>query len=135
MMETTQRTRRARFSVMSVVVVAMLTACLAALLWWKVEPARSATTVPQGFTDSLVAQVSDPTAMAVAPDGRLFVAEQTGALRVIKNGQLLPKPFVRLNVNAAGERGLLGIAFDPAFASNGFVYVYYTTATAPVHNR
>src|SRR5215210_2870625 len=92
--------------------------------------------LPGGFTESLVAGgLATPTAMELAPDGRLFVAEQTGNLRVIKNGTLLPTPFVSLNVNASGERGLLGVAFDPAFASNGFVYVYYTTAAAPIHNR
>src|SRR5918997_3491645 len=135
MMETTQRTRRARLSVMSVVAVAMLAACLAALLWWKVEPARSATTVPQGFTDSLVAQVSDPTAMAVAPDGRLFVAEQTGALRVIKNGQLLPKPFVTVTTSPSFFRGLLGVTLDPKFSQNRYVYVFYTATSPTLHNR
>ena len=64
--------------------------------------------------------------MQFAPDGRLFVCEQSGRLRVIKNGVLLPTPFVTLNVNSSGERGLLGVAFDPNFATNHFVYVYYT---------
>jgi glucose/arabinose dehydrogenase len=73
--------------------------------------------------------------MAFAPDGRLFVCQQGGQLRVIKNGALLATPFVTLNVNSSGERGLLGVAFDPNFASNGFVYVYYTTSSAPIHNR
>ena len=63
------------------------------------------------------------------------VAQQGGALRVIKNDALLAQPFLTLNVNSSGERGLLGVAFDPNFASNGFVYVYYTTSTSPVHNR
>ena len=73
--------------------------------------------------------------MAFAPDGRLFVCEQGGKLRVIKDGSLLPTPFVTLTVDSAGERGLLGVAFDPAFATNGFVYVYYTATTPAVHNR
>ena len=55
--------------------------------------------------------------MQFAPDGRLFVCEQGGRLRVIKNGVLLPTPFVTLTVNSSGERGLLGVAFDPAFAA------------------
>ena len=54
---------------------------------------------------------------------------------MIKNGALLPTPFVTLTVDSAGERGLLGIAFDPAFASNHFVYVYYTATTPAIHNR
>lgn len=73
--------------------------------------------------------------MAFAPDGRLFVCQQTGQLRVIKNGALLPTPFVSLSVDSSGERGLLGIAFDPNFSSNNFLYVYYTTSVAPIHNR
>jgi glucose/arabinose dehydrogenase len=73
--------------------------------------------------------------MEIAPDGRIFVTEQGGRLRVIENNTLLSQPFVTLNVNSAGERGLLGVAFDPNFATNDFVYVYYTTAGSPVRNR
>ena len=78
----------------------------------------AAATLPTGFTESQVASgLASPTAMQFAPDGRLFVCEQGGRLRVIKNGALLPTPFVTLTVNASGERGLLGVAFDPAFAA------------------
>ena len=73
--------------------------------------------------------------MAIAPDGRVFVAEKGGALRVVKNNALLSQPFLTVSVNSASERGLLGVAFDPDFQSNRFVYVYYTTAAAPIHNR
>lgn len=93
-------------------------------------------TVPSGFGETLVTGgLTAPTAMAFAPDGRIFVAEQGGALRVVKNGTLLATSFVSLSVNSSGERGLLGVAFDPDFANNNYVYVYYTTATSPVHNR
>ena len=96
----------------------------------------NATTFLNNFTETIVANgLASPTAMEFAPDGRLFVAEQGGRLRVIKNNALLPTPFVTLTVNASGERGLLGIAFDPAFASNQFVYVYYTATTPTIHNR
>jgi len=64
--------------------------------------------------------------MAFAPDGRLFICQQGGQLRVIKNGALLPALFVTLTVDSAGERGLLGGRFDPNFTTNNFVYVYYT---------
>jgi glucose/arabinose dehydrogenase len=73
--------------------------------------------------------------MALAPDGRIFVCQQGGALRVIKNGVLLPTPFLTVTVNSSGERGLLGVAFDPNFASNQLVYVYYTATTPTIHNR
>src|SRR5215813_1689502 len=90
-----------------------------------------AATLPTGFTENEVVRgLANPTAMAFAPDGRLFVCLQGGELRVIKNGALLGAPFLSVNVSSSGERGLLGVAFDPAFASNGFVYVYYT-ATSP----
>src|SRR5690242_15417939 len=94
--------------------------------------------VPDGFSDNEVATgVFSPTAMAIAPDGsnRIFVTEQTGDVRVVKNGQLLTNPFVRINVTSFGEHGLLGIAFDPDFANNHFVYVYYTTPGTTFHNR
>ena len=95
-----------------------------------------AATVPAGFSETLVASgLASPTAMQFAPDGRLFVAEQGGRLRVIKDGVLLPTPFLTLTVSSAGERGLLGVAFDPAFATNRFVYVYYTATTPAIHNR
>ena len=73
--------------------------------------------------------------MAFSPDGRLFVCQQGGALRVISNGTLLPTPFTTVTTTASGERGLLGVTFDPDFATNRFVYVYYTVPTAPIHNR
>lgn len=95
-----------------------------------------AATVPSGFTDAVfVSGLTRPTAMAFAPDGRLFICEQDGRLRVVKNGVLLQTPFTTVSVDSSGERGLLGVAFDPNFVSNQFVYVYYTTSAAPVHNR
>jgi glucose/arabinose dehydrogenase len=108
---------------------------LAALLMFSGHVANAAT-VPQGFTDSLVAAgLSNPTAMALAPDGRIFVCQQNGVLRVIKNGALLSTPFLTVTVDSSGERGLLGIAFDPNFVSNQLVYVYYTATTPTIHNR
>jgi glucose/arabinose dehydrogenase len=99
------------------------------------QPARAAT-LPAGFSETMIANgLSSPTAMDFAPDGRLFVCLQRGQLRVIKNGSLLATPFLSLTVNFSGERGLLGIAFDPNFATNNFVYVYYTATTPAIHNR
>jgi glucose/arabinose dehydrogenase len=86
-----------------------------------------AQTFPAGFSRVQVASgISNPTVMAFAPDGRIFVAQQNGTLRIIKNGTLLTTPFLQLSVNSSGERGLIGIALDPQFSSNQFVYVYYT---------
>ncbi len=98
-------------------------------------PALGAT-LPPGFTETQVAMgLASPTAMAFAPDGRLFICEQGGKLRVVKNGQLLATPFVSLSVDSSGERGLIGVAIDPGFATNRFVYLYHTTTTMPRRNR
>jgi glucose/arabinose dehydrogenase len=94
-----------------------------------------AATLPTGFTETAISGISSPTAMEIAPDGRIFVCQQGGSLRVIKNGTLLTTPFLTLTVDANGERGLLGVAFDPNFASNNFIYVYYTVTSNPRHNR
>ena len=108
---------------------------LAGLMAAASAPASGAT-LPTGFAETVVATgLSSPTAMAFAPDGRLFVCQQGGQLRVIKNGALLATPFVTVTVSASGERGLLGVTFDPDFATNQFVYVYYTATTPAVHNR
>ena len=99
--------------------------------------AVGAAALPEGFGQRQVAAgLSNPTAMAFAPDGRLFVTEQGGTVRVVKDGQLQPTPFLRVDTDSHGERGLLGIAFDPGFGvSNNHVYVYYTARTPRVHNR
>jgi glucose/arabinose dehydrogenase len=73
--------------------------------------------------------------MEFAPDGRLFVAQQDGNLRVIQDGTLLDTPLLTLSVDSAGERGLLGVASDPDFADNHYLYVYYTVPGSPAHNR
>src|SRR6266567_7241799 len=96
----------------------------------------SAATLPSGFVETTVASgIASPTAMAIAPDGRIFVCSQSGALRVIKNGVLLATPFVTLSVDSVGERGLLGVAFDPHFTLNHYIYLYYTVPGTPAHNR
>ena len=109
------------------------------LLAWKAEPARSATTVPQGFTDTLITQVNKPTSMTIAPDGRLFVAQKAnnniGKLRVIKNGQLLRKSFLKVTTDTSYVRGLLGVTLDPNFSQNHYVYIFYTATSPTVHNR
>jgi glucose/arabinose dehydrogenase len=100
------------------------------------SPATAAATLPSGFTETLVATgLQTPTNMQFAPDGRLFVTEQGGTVRIIENGVLLSQPFLSVTVSTTGERGLLGITFDPDFANNKYVYVYYTSTTPTVHNR
>ncbi len=97
--------------------------------------------LPAGFTRSdLTTSLSSATAMAQAGDGRFFIAQQGGVLRVVKNGAPLPDPFVALAVDAQGERGLIGVTLSPDFTRNQYVYVYYTTTTSGggvsgTHNR
>ena len=65
-----------------------------------------------------------------APDGdpRLFIVEQAGRIRVVRGGQLLTQPFLDITdrVASGGEEGLLGLAFHPNYAANGYFYVDYT---------
>jgi glucose/arabinose dehydrogenase/chitodextrinase len=87
-----------------------------------------------GFATERIATLSPFTlvGMAFAPDGRLFVWQKNGVVRVIKNGQLLPTPFIDLSakVNTFDDRGFWGLAFDPQFASNGRIYMTYTFENA-----
>ncbi len=95
------------------------------------EDRTTPTTLPSGFTDSVLATgLTQPTSMAIAPDGRIFVTEKTGDVRIVQNGTVLATPFLSLTVDSQGERGLLGLDFDPNFSSNGFVYLYYTVPAA-----
>jgi uncharacterized repeat protein (TIGR03806 family) len=73
--------------------------------------------------------------MAVAPDGRVFVCEQTGSVRVVKDGTLLERPFLRVEVDSWWERGVIGVALDPDFARNGFVYACYVAKTPYPHHK
>ena len=77
-----------------------------------------------------------PWALDFAPDGRIFLTERGGRIRIIQDGKLLPQPWLTLDVAATGEAGLLGLVLDPGFAQNRFVYVAYTTrAGAGLQNR
>jgi glucose/arabinose dehydrogenase len=66
-----------------------------------------------------------PWAISFAPDGRIFFTERVGNLRVIENGQLNLDPVTSIDVGS-GEGGLLGLALDPSFEQNHYLYLYYT---------
>jgi glucose/arabinose dehydrogenase len=81
-----------------------------------------------------------PIALAFASDGRIFFAERnTGNIRIIEGATLMPTPFYTLtNTVTAGERGLLGLALDPAFPLTPYVYAYQTyndAANGTIYNR
>jgi glucose/arabinose dehydrogenase len=93
--------------------------------------------LPAGYRlETVLEGLSFPTALAAAPDGRLFIAEQTaGAVRVVQDGRLLPEPWLQVPVRFVEdvflqELGLVGVAVDPRFEENRFVYIYYTEGAA-----
>jgi len=75
--------------------------------------------------ETIAENLEIPWSIAFAPDDRIFVTERIGKLRVIQDGQLKPEPLATLNVGAF-EGGLLGIALDPNFNENHYIYLYYT---------
>jgi glucose/arabinose dehydrogenase len=77
--------------------------------------------------------LNTPTDFVALPDGRILITEKGGAIRVYQNGALSPDPLLVLPTQTSGERGLLGITVDPQFATNGYIYVAYTTAD--LHSR
>ena len=91
----------------------------------------------QPVTQITLAPISDgfirPVALAHAYDGRLFIAEQAGHIRIVENGDLLSEPFLDIQHkvgndpnNIWDEQGLLGLAFHPQFQENGLFFVNYT---------
>jgi glucose/arabinose dehydrogenase len=92
--------------------------------------------VTPGFeAETIASGLVLPTAMAFAPDGRIFIAEKGGAVRAVKNGVLLLEPVIALtDVNTYNDRGLIGIAVDPNFTANGYLYLSYTFENTPGAN-
>jgi glucose/arabinose dehydrogenase len=103
---------------------------LAALLLAMAIPPATAAADYSISLDKIASGLQSPTQITSANDGtgRLFVVEQRGTVRVIQGGVLQPGYFldIRSKVAQGGERGLLGLAFHPSFASNHRFYVYYT---------
>ena len=90
--------------------------------------ADAAPNFPSDFSDNLVASIASPTAIAFTPDGRMLVTTQGGALRVIANNSLVPTAALSIGASLCtnSERGMLGVAVDPNFATNNQIYVYTT---------
>ncbi|MET0979870.1 MAG: PQQ-dependent sugar dehydrogenase, partial [Candidatus Saccharimonadales bacterium] len=95
-----------------------------------VTPASAA--LPPDFErTTLVGDLNQPTAFRHLPDGRILISEKGGAIKIYENNQVSSQPLITLVVlqtDTDEERGLLGIEPDPNFASNGYLYVSYTTA-------
>jgi putative heme-binding domain-containing protein len=92
-------------------------------------------TLPAGFKAEIVAGgLTGATALEISPDGRIFVCEQTGRLRIVKQGRLLAEPFVTLPVDATWERGLIGVTVAPDFPKTPHVFVCYVAARPFPHH-
>ena len=94
--------------------------------------------IPQQVKDVLVPQPKDfqietwikglevPWSLVFLPDGRALVSERPGRIRLIQNGRLAKEPYMRIEVNAAGEGGLMGLALHPRFEQEKYIYVMHT---------
>ena len=95
---------------------------------------KTTETVFIGLQRTVVASgLHQPVDFRFLPDERIVIAEKTGAIKIIENGTVLEQPLITLSVNNAFERGISGIAVDPDFDQNGYLYVAYTTAE--IHDR
>jgi glucose/arabinose dehydrogenase len=99
--------------------IALLAACA-------LPQEQLAGTPPDLKIEVLIRGLDTPWAIDFAPDGRIFITERPGRIRVFGGGRLLPEPWMTLEVAAVSEAGLMGLALDPQFAQNRFVYVAYT---------
>lgn len=92
------------------------------------SPASAANITRDGFSDSRVLTINQPTALASTPDGRVLVANKLGRLVIMKDGRVLRNPALNASgiICSNSERGLLGVAVDPEFETNNYIYLYYT---------
>jgi glucose/arabinose dehydrogenase len=94
-----------------------------------------AVSYPAGFEErTVVGGLSDPMSMAWAPDGRMFITEKPGRLKVVPPGGSTATTILDISsrVNHANDRGLLGLSLDSNFASNGYLYLSYTYDVTPL---
>ncbi|MBN9393025.1 MAG: PQQ-dependent sugar dehydrogenase [Chloroflexi bacterium] len=102
-------------------------------------PAAVAATLPTGFKDDLITDaVTNPTSVRFASDGRMFVAEKSGIIRVFNSVSDVGNPTVFADLSTEvynyWDRGLLGMALDPNFPTNPYIYVLYTLDALPGEN-
>src|SRR4051812_26095849 len=105
----------------------------------RLESRMTPAVLPNGFDEVAVATgLNGATAMEVAPNGDLWVLQQGGAVKRFRPGSTTADvvgTLGGLGLDSNGERGLLGIAFDPQYATNKAVYLYYTATGPNTHNR
>jgi glucose/arabinose dehydrogenase len=112
----------------------------------QLENRLTPSTLPPGFAESSLGTVTNGTQMDFSPDGKLYVLEQAGTMKVFQgsgtswsqvapSGNFFTGSPLSVNSPAGTERGLLGIAFDPNYLTNHYLYCYYTSPTPAIHNR
>jgi glucose/arabinose dehydrogenase len=113
-----QMTTTPPFAIRHLTIAAWIIAAAASSAWAQDIP-------PADFEVSVIAEgISQPVALAISPDGRLFVTQKTGEIRVVYQGVVQPTPFAALEVHTDSENGLLGITVDPNFEDNGYIYAF-----------
>src|SRR5881296_4142686 len=133
--------RQTRLMIATVVIAAIATLAGLAYAWyWVHRPGGGTPNNPAVRLTPVQTSLAWPIALAFASDGRVFFAERnTGNIRIIESGAILPTPFYTLTSTAtAGERGLLGLALDPDFLTTPYVYAYQTyndVANRTIYNR
>lgn len=110
----------------------ILAIIITGLFWLLINPKIPVSAAPPAnFQTSQVigSGLNAPTGFAFAPDGRIFILERAGKVKIYKNNQLLSTPFVDLPSSTNGDKGLISLVFDPDFNNNHFVYFFYTAST------
>ncbi|MFN2615926.1 MAG: PQQ-dependent sugar dehydrogenase [Thermoleophilaceae bacterium] len=113
----------------------LITLLVAGCFAWGAPATSAAATYPADFYEStLVSGLTRPTAIDWIPDGRMLIAQQSGLVQVLEPGAASPTTLLDLRdrVNSYGTRGLLGLAVDSNFSSNGYLYLLYTYELYPL---
>lgn len=98
--------------------------------------AQTSLNLPEGFIqEEVAAGLHLPTSFAIAPDGRIFIAQKDGYVRVVYNGELLPEPFINISheVNQVADRGMMGVAVHPGFPMTPYLYLVYVYEPPEAH--
>ena len=92
-------------------------------------------TAAEPSIETLARGLNTPWAIDFAPDGRIFISERPGRIRIIERGQLRSEPWMTIDVAASGESGLMGLTIDPQFSQNRFVYAAYSYRSGAFSTR